>query len=180
MHIVRRTRRGVSACALGAALGAALSLGSVALGSGSTAGAAAPSPQLPQVGAAQAAAQWLAGQLTPGGYIVTPGSSPATPDLSATANAVLALEAANVDLGVAKNALSYLEQNASSYYVVDGANGPGQLGLLILAAHALGVDPTNFGGVNLVTLLEATEQTSGPDAGMYGTERQLSDAYVGT
>ena len=52
--------------------------------------------------------------------------------------------------------------------------------LLILDAHAMGVNPTNFGGTNLVARLQATEQTSGPDAGLFGTETQLGDYYVGT
>ena len=57
-------------------------------------------------------------------------------------------------------ALSYVEANANSYITVDSADGPGQLAALILDAHAMGVDPTNFGGTNLVTRLMATEQTS--------------------
>ena len=76
--------------------------------------------------------------------------------------------------------MSYVEANADSYITVDGADGPGQLADLILDAHAMGVDPTNFGGTNLVTRLLATEQTSGPDAGLFGTETQLGDYYVGT
>ncbi len=39
----------------------------------------------------------------------------------------------------------------------------------------MGVDPTNFGGTNLSTRLLATEQTSGPDAGLFGTETQLNN-----
>ena len=66
--------------------------------------------------------------------------------------------------------LSYLEANANSYITVESADGPGQLANLILDAHAMGVDPTNFGGTNLVARLLATEQTSGPDAGLFGTE----------
>ena len=50
----------------------------------------------------------------------------------------------------------------------------------ILDAHALGLDPTNFDGTNLVTRLLATEQTSGPDAGLFGTEAQLNDFQAGT
>ncbi len=49
---------------------------------------------------------------------------------------------------------------------------PGQLALLILDAHALGVDPTSFGGIDLVTSLLATEQTSGKNKGLFGTDRQ--------
>ena len=77
-------------------------------------------------------------------------------------------------------ALNYTEANADSYIMVDGADGPAQLAALILDAHALGVDPTNFGGTNLVARLLATEQTSGPDAGLFGTETQLHALFVGT
>ena len=90
------------------------------------------------------------------------------------------MAAAHVDTAGAQAALSYVEANANSYITVDSADGPGQLANLILDAHAMGVDPTNFGGTNLVTRLLATEQTSGPDAGLFGTETQLTDFFVGT
>jgi len=73
-----------------------------------------------------------------------------------------------------------VEANADSYVTVDSADGPGQLALLILDAHAMGVDPTNFGGTNLIGRVLATEQTSGPDAGLFGTGQQLNDFLVGT
>ena len=136
------------------------------------AGATSVQPQIPQFAAAQSAATWVAGQQAANGSI---GGS-----LSTTVNAILALAAAHVDTAGAQAALSYVEANASSYITVDSADGPGQLANLIFDAHALGVDPTNFGGTNLVTRLAATEQTSGPDAGLFGTETQLDDEYVGT
>ena len=45
----------------------------------------------------------------------------------------------------AQAALSYMEANADSYITTDSADGPGQLAILILDAHAMGADPTNFG-----------------------------------
>jgi hypothetical protein len=51
---------------------------------------------------------------------------------------------------------------------------------LILAAHSLGADPTNFGGTNLVTRLLATEQTAGADAGRFGTPTQAANFDSGT
>ncbi|MBV8462104.1 MAG: terpene cyclase/mutase family protein, partial [Acidimicrobiales bacterium] len=141
-------------------------------------GATAPVPALPQVPVASGAAQWLGGQLTAGGFI--PGSTPGSANLSDTVNALLALAAANVDLPLARTGLTYLEQNANAYIVVAGSDGPGQLANLILAAHALGVDPANFGGTNLVSRLLATEQTSGANTGLFGTDTQLTDQFVGT
>jgi hypothetical protein len=44
----------------------------------------------------------------------------------------------------------------------------------------MGTDPTNFGGTDLVTRLLATEQTTGPDAGLFGNESQLAAEFVGT
>jgi hypothetical protein len=85
------------------------------------------------------------------------------------------LATANTDLAGAHAALSYLEANTDAYVTVAGSDGPGELATLILAAHALGVDPTQFGGTNLVTRLLATEQTSGPNAGRFGTDAQVPE-----
>ncbi len=148
----------------------------VLLGAGTPAGAAIP-PGPIQVSAAQAAAQWLSEKLTPQGYITDTPGGPA--DLSATVNTVLAMAAANVDLAQAGTALSYLATNSSTYIENHGSDGPGQLALLILAAHSMGQSPTDFGGTNLVTRLLATEQTSGPNTGLFGTDAQAAD-YGGT
>ena len=167
MHIVRRTLMGASAVGLATLLSAATITSFAA-----PAGAASVQPQIPQFAAAQSAGTWIAGQQAANGSI---GGS-----LSTTVNAILALAAANVDAAGATAALNYTEANADSYIMVDGADGPAQLAALILDAHALGVDPTNFGGTNLVARLLATEQTSGPDAGLFGTETQLHALFVGT
>jgi hypothetical protein len=168
VHIFRRTPLGAAAVGL-ATLLAAATMTSFA----PPAGAASVQPQIPQFAVAQAAATWIAGQQAADGSI---GGS-----LSTTVNAILALTAAHVDTAGAQAALTDVEANASSYITVDGADGPGQLANLILDAHAMGVDPTNFGGINLVTRLLATEQpTSGTDPGLFGTETQLNDFFVGT
>ncbi len=167
VHIFRRTPLGAAAVGL-ATLLAAATMTSFA----PPAGAASAQPQIPQFAVAQSAATWIAGQQAADGSI---GGS-----LSTTVNAILALAAAHVDTAGAQAALSFVEANANSYITVDGADGPGQLANLILDAHAMGVDPTNFGGTNLVTRLLATQQTSGPDAGLFGTEQQLTDFFVGT
>ncbi len=133
---------------------------------------------LPQPVSAQAGATWLAGQFTPQGYIPSQ-SDPGTADLSATANSILALASANVDPGLAATALSYMAANVDAYVSQDGADGPGQLALLILDAHARGADPTSFGGTNLVSRLLATQQTSGHNAGLFGTKPQLKNFQAG-
>jgi hypothetical protein len=133
--------------------------------------AGAATPTLPQTGAAQSAAAWLGAQFTSGGFIPLSGST--APDLSSTVNSVLALAGAGVDASTASNALQFLEANSASYIAADGSDGPGQLSLLILDAHALGVDPASFGGTDLVARLLATEQTTGPNIGRFGTDAQV-------
>ncbi len=145
----------------------ALLLGLTAVAAPPAASAATPHPSLPQTAAAQAAANWLAGQITPAGYIA---SSPGVANLDATANAVYALASAGVDLGQASAALAYLEAHVNTYVTVASADGPGQLALLILDAHAMGVSPTSFGGTDLVARLVATQRASGTDAGLFGIQ----------
>jgi hypothetical protein len=162
----------------GAAAAAAALLVTLALPLTGSAHAATGSTVLPQVPVARAAAQWLTQKLTPAGYI--PGSSPGTAEYSETVNTLLALAAANVDLPLARTGLAYMEQNVNAYVTVEGSDGPGKLALLILAAHALGADPTNFGGTNLVARLLATEQTSGANAGRFGTDAQDANFDAGS
>ncbi len=167
MPSIRRTLTGVSSVGFAVLLASA-----TLLSSPPPASAATVPPQIPQFAAAQSAATWIAGQQAADGSI---GGS-----LSTTVNGILALAATHVDTAGVQSALSYVEANANAYITVDGADGPAQLAALILDARALGVDPTNFGGTNLVARLLATEQTSGTDAGLFGTEQQLNDFFAGT
>ncbi len=140
--------------------------------------AATALPALPQAVAAEQAGHWLASQVNAQGFV--PSSSGATtPSLSSTAWTVLALSAARVDPAAAQRALAYLEGNVDAYVVQGGADAPGQLASLILDAEAFGVNPRAFGGTDLVARLLATEQTSGPDAGLFGTESQVANYLAG-
>jgi hypothetical protein len=123
------------------------------------------------VPAAQKGAAWLAGQLNASGAIET-GT---TPDLAATANVALALASTATQQPAAHRALAYLESHVNSYVHVGGSDGPGQLALLILDAHALGANPKSFGGTDLVSRLLATERTSGADKGLFGAEDPTYD-----
>jgi hypothetical protein len=167
MTIVQRHLRGAFSLSLATLLGlAALSF------SNASAAATPPPPQIPQVPAAQAAAAWLVSQQGTDGTLA--GS------LSNTVNGILSLAATNTQPAALAKALTLVEAQAGTYITADSADGPGQLANLILDAHATGVDPTNFGGINLITRLLATEQTSGTDAGLFGTEMQLNDFLAGT
>jgi hypothetical protein len=154
-----------------------VAVGLAPLGAGAT--EAAGSPQLPQLPAARQGAGWLAAQFNAQGFIPTTASSGA-PTLSSTAQSVLALSAADVDLPVAARGLSYLEGNVSAYVTIGGSDVAGKLALLILDAVALGTNPRSFGGTDLVSRLLATQQSSGPDAGVFGTETQLTTYLAGT
>jgi Squalene-hopene cyclase C-terminal domain len=155
--------------------------GVFALGAAGPSSAATPHVMstVPQASAARAAAQWLAGQFGPSGFIPVPGGS--NPDYSSTAQSVLALAAGNVDPVLAHQALSFLAANVGKVVPQPGgADGPGQLAILILDATALGENPRQFGGYDLVARLLATQQTSGPDAGLFGTEDQVTNFSAGT
>ena len=120
---------------------------------------------------ATAGAGWIAGDLSPSGALVDATSKKASvPD---TSNAVLALVAAGDGANQVKAAINWLKQNYGSYVSSHGLDDPGALALVTLAATAGGANPRQFGGrakVNdLVSRLEATEQTSGATAGAFGS-----------
>ncbi len=154
----------------------AAGLGLTALAVPVPASATTSGPALPQTASAVAGAGWLASQINAEGYIPL-SASPTSPDLASTANAVLALASAGVDSAAAARALTYLEAHVSDYVSVSGSDGPGQLALLILDAHALGVSPGSFGGTDLVSRLLATQVPSGRDAGLFGLQ---DPTYNGT
>ncbi len=131
-------------------------------------------PTLPQVSSAQQGARWLASQLTSSGYI--PGTSPSQPDLSATANAVLALASVGVDPSGVHTAVGYLASHVDAYVRVDGSDDPDELALLILDAHATGANPRSFGDTDLVSRLLGTQRRAGATAGLFGVQ---SAAYDG-
>ena len=167
MSIKRLLAPVVLGASLLVAIGAAPSIAQAANPSSGT------PPTVPQVASATGGATWLADQLTSAGFIPVSGV-PAQANLAATANAVLALASAGDD-AVATHALNYLALHVNDYVSVDGSDGPGQLALLILDAHALAADPGSFGGSDLVTRLQATEQTSGPTAGLFGAQDATYD-----
>ena len=147
----------------------ALLLGTAAVIAPISASAVTPQPNLPQTASANAAAKWLASLITSGGFIPS-STNPAVPNLDATANTVLALASARVHLTKAASALAYLELHVNEYVTVNSVDGPGQLALLILDAHAMNVSPRSFGGTNLVARLRATQRLTGTDTGLFGVQ----------
>lgn len=107
--------------------------------------------------AARNGAAYLAAALAGTGHLdrpPMPGTSDSTPlpDPGSTADAVAALAASGYAQQAA-GALEWLKKNAGPWAA---ENGPAAYAQLIFAAHTTGTDPRDFGGIDLVRLLNAT------------------------
>ena len=126
---------------------------------------------------ARVGAGWLADQIgANGGHLNSFGLA----DPANTAYAVVGLRAAGVGRTASKQAITYLEtQLGAATQNDDGSDNPGVLGYYILAAVSARVSPYRFGGHapenNLVARLLGTQRTSGPDAGLFGSEDPTYD-----
>jgi hypothetical protein len=93
-------------------------------------------------------------------------------DPGSTAEAVLAFAASGVGGSKASAAMGWLKKNFESYVRSGKTDDAGALATVILAAQAMGIDPTHFGGKkkanNLVTRLIDSQRTTGSDAGLFG------------
>lgn len=95
----------------------------------------------------------LAGALTADGYLKSSlAGAEDQPDHGTTADAVVALAAAG-DVDATGKPLAWLEKN---HGVWAAKAGPAAYAQLVLAAHASGADPRDFGGADLVAQLKDT------------------------
>jgi hypothetical protein len=83
------------------------------------------------------------------------------PDFGSTADAVLALVVAG-DAEAAQGPLNWLQENLGSWTAY--AKSPAALASLVLAAHAAGASPEDFGGTDLVAALNLLDPTQHDDA----------------
>ncbi|MYV90848.1 prenyltransferase/squalene oxidase repeat-containing protein [Streptomyces sp. SID1034] len=125
--------------------------------------------------AAHNGAAYLVRTLAPTGFLKSamPGAAD-QPDFGNTADAVVALAAAG-QAQQAKASADWLAKNATAWAK---ENGPAAYAQLVFAADATGADPTNFGGVNLVTSLNATgpaPESAASPAASSGTSDKKSD-----
>ncbi|MGW0081545.1 prenyltransferase/squalene oxidase repeat-containing protein [Streptomyces sp. NPDC003393] len=109
-----------------------------------------------EAGPARAAANgaaYLARAVGKDGHLtsVLPGATD-QPDYGNTADAVVAL-AAQGGAATARKPLQWLEKHSAAWAK---QSGPAAYAQLVLAAHAAGADPRDFGGVDLVERLNAT------------------------
>ncbi|WP_369168988.1 prenyltransferase/squalene oxidase repeat-containing protein [Streptomyces sp. R28] len=119
----------------------------------------------PEQAAANGAA-YLAQALAKDGHLTSamPGAED-QPDYGNTADAVVAL-AAQGSAEAARKPLRWLERNSAQWAA---KSGPAAYAQLILAAHATGTDPRDFGGTDLVEQLNATGPAPQSAAGGPGT-----------
>jgi len=123
---------------------------------------------------ARNAALWLADQVGPDGTATSPFSAGAV-DVSSTVDIALSLAATGVDQEAFDRVMGWILANASEVIAPGGGpTGPGTTGVLLMLAATTGTDPTNFGGVNLLTALSSTLGLSEP--GLYGS---LDPTYDG-
>lgn len=112
----------------------------------------------------QAAAGWLARQLVDGERLETVVDGTTYPDQGLTADAILAFDAAGVSQSAAAKATAWLATPAIlSGYAGDGVieSYPGSTAKLALVAEAQGLDPTSFGGADLIGRLAGLLSPSG-------------------
>ncbi|MEU6081043.1 prenyltransferase/squalene oxidase repeat-containing protein [Streptomyces sp. NPDC047108] len=125
--------------------------------------------------AAGGAAAYLAAALKKDGHLsaLAPGADKPAPDYANTADAVIAL-AAGGHRDAAGVPLRWLEKNSAAW----AKGNPAALGTLVLAAHAAGADPRDFGGKDLVQQLNATgpkPEGTQPAKGASGERASESD-----
>ncbi|HWL34646.1 MAG TPA: hypothetical protein VNQ77_00495 [Frankiaceae bacterium] len=113
------------------------------------------------------AASWLAGRVTPAGYVTALDGKP---DLATSVVIGLALAAAGTAPKTLDAIARYAAAHADEYATANGTDRPGALGRLAMLAKASGRDPNAFGGTEprhrLVDRILATRTTLGPSAGL--------------
>lgn len=125
--------------------------------------------------AAEYAAGYLQDRLAEGGhYLSVEAGGTVYPDHGVTADAVLALAAAGTARDEAAAATAWLEQERPVYTGFGDPNEiyAGAVAKLLNVAIALEQDPTSFGGMDLVTTLEARLQANG----RYADQTRYGDA----
>ncbi|MGB3411624.1 MAG: hypothetical protein WBA45_10525 [Microthrixaceae bacterium] len=155
----RRSTRN-RALTLGAAILTALALVPVACVPTPT---VPPTTSVPPSGAARAldrAVDWILDQFNSQGYMPVAGD-PTSPDLGAGVIAVATLASLGKGAETARQRLDELESNFETYVDEGAGDRPGALARVILAVVAAGGDPRDFGGNDLVSRLEATQQPDG-------------------
>ena len=128
-----------------------------------------PAPADSGAAARSAAADWLRSQFAANDLIPS-AFVPGADDLASTVAAAVSLLADDPDDVQADEAIAALAGRVDDLVFDGTADRPGALAMLIIAAEATGRDPHAFGGHDLVSRLEATQQATGADAGLFGSQ----------
>ncbi len=115
-------------------------------------------------------ALWLAAKITDEGWVP---NSMGDPSVGGTVSVVLSLAAAGVGGDDFVRAVAWIEDHVDEYAMSGGVDVAGSLGYLLLVADAAGIDPTDFGGHNLVARAQATLGALEP--GLYGAASPTYD-----
>jgi hypothetical protein len=133
------------------------------LGVGVSAGAAA-APAGATINPSAAAAGWLARQLTDGNHFEVSFGGESFPDQGLTIDAILAFAAARSSGDFGANAITWLAgPDILAGYIGDGGTESyaGATAKAALAAEVRGLNPSRFGGVDLIARLRALQAPSG-------------------
>ena len=160
VHIVRRTLMGASAVGLATLLSAA-AMTSFAAPAGAAVGAA----QIPQ----SAAAQWPPVARRP--QAARRQHRRLRSPHGATA---IGVWPPRIDTAGARPALTYMEANADTYITKTGQRRSGPVGQSHSGRARHGRRSDQLRGHQPRGALLATEQTTGPDAGLFGTDAQMT------
>lgn len=146
----------------------AMAAGFVIAGS-ARAGAAAPPVESSL--AAEYGARWVAARVNAEGFVPGPTDDP---NVSATIDTALALQQAGVEGTTYASILAWLQSNVELAIDPDGTtDSAGNIGKLLLLSAGAGIDPTAFGGEDLVSRLAATLGAFAP--GLYGASDPTYD-----
>lgn len=132
-----------------------------------TVGLINPVAAAPPQNANQSAASWLASQVNADGALE--GFTPGQADYGTTLQGIVGLAAVGAEGPVAQQMLDAVNGDIETAVAPFGGDDPGRLALAILANVALGADPTDAGGADLVARLQASQRDApDADAGLYG------------
>lgn len=98
----------------------------------------------------------LARDLKAGKGLLPSSFDPEQPDITSSANAAMALAAAQHRDDVVRTTVKALKKAAPAYILSNDKTAAGSTATLLLAADAAGADPVRFGGVNLIKSLLKT------------------------
>jgi hypothetical protein len=125
-----------------------------------------------------AGAAWLSAQISASGAVL---DSAGTPKAGPTRKVVLGLLSAKSHQDVVDRAVAWLSANIELSATEWGSASPGGIAELIMIAVGAGKDPRAFGGSlaanDLVARLQASQTTTGQDAGLYGAPNDFGSSF---